>query len=364
MSARDRMTPEQRATLAQQLGDAQPARTELLASFGESVQNRAEHDHTTQREDWYCLNLSSYMGERMAPVLRRLINAESDAERYRTAWRLARGRAISTGGAADRYAARAHELQTALQDSLVAVIGVQIERNAIRAEVLREGADAVVAEYDRQLWATKPGKHWAADRLRSMADEAEQGQPAPPPTTIENYPGELAMLRGVLGVVRSIARHGDLGETEGGRELRRIVAEHYADERAAYAEQGEKSSTCQCGRSPDPGTCDPCPFGTPSLHCACACEQGEKDTREGESTPPTTERERHHLLLKAIRAERGEWTTHRVRKTYHALGISGLFRSTLRRDLAELCRDGHLVLHDQDPGRRYYTPSRNGGDAR
>lgn len=83
MSARDRMTPEQRAALAQQLGDAQPARTELLASFGESVQNRAEHDHTTQREDWYCLNLAAYMGERMAPVLRRLIDAEAEIERYR-----------------------------------------------------------------------------------------------------------------------------------------------------------------------------------------------------------------------------------------------------------------------------------------
>lgn len=58
----------------------------------------------------------------------------------------------------------------------------------------------------------------------------------------ENYPGELAMLRGVLGVVRSIARHGDLVETEGVRELRRIIAEHHADERAAYAEQGEKDT--------------------------------------------------------------------------------------------------------------------------
>ncbi|MDQ0943317.1 hypothetical protein [Streptomyces sp. V1I1] len=125
-------------------------------------------------------------------------------------------------------------------------------RPLLRAEVLREGADAVVAENDRMLWATKPGKHWAADRLRRMADEAEQGQPAPQPATIENYPGELATLRGVLGVVRTIARHGDFADTEGVRELRRIITEHYADERAAYAEQ-------------------------------------EKDTREGESTPQPAE---------------------------------------------------------------------------
>lgn len=38
-----------------------------------------------------------------------------------------------------------------------------------RAEVLREAADAIVAENDRALWATRPGKHWAADLLRGMA---------------------------------------------------------------------------------------------------------------------------------------------------------------------------------------------------
>ncbi|MCP3817795.1 hypothetical protein NLX86_06495 [Streptomyces sp. A3M-1-3] len=52
---------------------------------------------------------------------------------------------------------------------------------------------------------------------------------------LENYPGELAMLRGVLGVVRTIAQHGDLTE------LRRIIAEHYADERAAYEQAGRRT---------------------------------------------------------------------------------------------------------------------------
>lgn len=52
----------------------------------------------------------------------------------------------------------------------------------------------------------------------------------------EAYTGELAMLRGVLGVVRVIAQHGDIDE------LRRVVAEHFADERAAHAEQEEKDT--------------------------------------------------------------------------------------------------------------------------
>lgn len=44
--------------------------------------------------------------------------------------------------------------------------------DAYRAEVLREAADAIVAENDRVFWATTPGTHWAADLLRRMADKA------------------------------------------------------------------------------------------------------------------------------------------------------------------------------------------------
>lgn len=92
------LTAEQRAKIAEQLGDAKPATPGLLVAFGESVRNRREHQHPTW-EDLYCQNLSSYMGERMAPVLRRLIDAETrvaelEAERhsppelviYRASW--------------------------------------------------------------------------------------------------------------------------------------------------------------------------------------------------------------------------------------------------------------------------------------
>ena len=218
------------------------------------------------------------------------------------------------------------ELSETYTDDALALL---VEHDAKhRAEALREAADAIVAEYDRQLWATKPGKHWAADMVRSMADAAGQSGPAPEPPTIENYPGELAMLRGVLGVVRTIAQHGDINE------LRRVIAEHYADERDAYAEQGEK---------------DTAPAATSTRFAI--------DHRRA-----TTER--HELLRLAIRDQGGEWTTRRVRLLYRGLGIRDLFRSTLRHDLAELCRAGHLTLHDEDKGRRYYTPTTNGGDAR
>ena len=46
-------------------------------------------------------------------------------------------------------------------------------REEVRAEAFREGAAAIVAENDRMLWASKPGKHWAADLLTRMAETSD-----------------------------------------------------------------------------------------------------------------------------------------------------------------------------------------------
>jgi hypothetical protein len=150
VTKRNVLTSEQRAKIAELIGDAQPASSELVVSFGESVRDRSEHEHP-QWEDFYCLNLSSYMGERMAPMLRRLLDAESRADRYRIAWAMARTRAISTSGAADRYAARAREGQEALQHMLFAVIAAQLARKAATdetAELRARLAEAEAAESD------------------------------------------------------------------------------------------------------------------------------------------------------------------------------------------------------------------------
>lgn len=69
-------TPLDREVLAALIGDVQPASDGLLLSFAESVRNRREHEHP-EWEDLYCANLAAYMGERMAPVLRRVIAAET-----------------------------------------------------------------------------------------------------------------------------------------------------------------------------------------------------------------------------------------------------------------------------------------------
>ncbi|MEV8600491.1 hypothetical protein AB0465_11495 [Streptomyces griseoviridis] len=74
------LKPRQRAKLSDLIGATKPAGDRLLESFAEAVRERREHEHP-KWEDLFCMNLSSYMGERIAPVLRRLIDAEAEVER-------------------------------------------------------------------------------------------------------------------------------------------------------------------------------------------------------------------------------------------------------------------------------------------
>ena len=142
---------------------------------------------------------------------------------------------------------------------------------------------------DRILRAmTEPNSwgHYTPEMAASLLDafRAEEA------TEFEAYPGELAMLRGVLGVVRAIARHGELGDTEGGRELRRIVAEHYADERAAYAERGEKD-TREGESTPQPAPAADLPLWLNSpIECPhCGVTQQNCDTCGVDMYKPTDE---------------------------------------------------------------------------
>ncbi|MFD8970493.1 hypothetical protein ACFV0C_36825 [Streptomyces sp. NPDC059568] len=87
-----------RARIAGQLGDAKPASDELLVSFGKAIADRRDHEHP-KHEDFFCLNLSSYMGERAAPVLRRLLDAEAERDDLR-----ARAPELETARRTDRAA--------------------------------------------------------------------------------------------------------------------------------------------------------------------------------------------------------------------------------------------------------------------
>jgi hypothetical protein len=73
-----------RSVITAAIGEAKPARDGLLVSLAQSVKDRAEHDHDTAADwDWYCLNLSGYMGDRMGSVLRRLVDAETERDTLR-----------------------------------------------------------------------------------------------------------------------------------------------------------------------------------------------------------------------------------------------------------------------------------------
>jgi hypothetical protein len=61
----------------------------------------------------------------------------------------------------------------------------------------------------------------------------------------ENYPGELAMLRGLLGVLRVTAKHGDF------RQMQQLLAEHERDEQDAYAGLGEEATPTGATATPD-----------------------------------------------------------------------------------------------------------------
>lgn len=61
------------------------------------------------------------------------------------------------------------------------------------------------------------------------------------------------------------------------------------------------------------------------------------------------------LLRRAIRDyDGGPWTTRMVQQLYRAHGYAAPYRRTAKGDLAQLHRQGFLVLDDTDPGRRVY----------
>lgn len=59
------------------LASVPPATDLVIAQLRTTCADLREHDHP-RHEDFYCLNLTAFMGERMAYVLRRLADAEAE----------------------------------------------------------------------------------------------------------------------------------------------------------------------------------------------------------------------------------------------------------------------------------------------
>ncbi|MEU6661200.1 hypothetical protein [Streptomyces sp. NPDC046821] len=106
------LSPVQREAVAAALGDAKPVGPEVLATLAQATANVREHEHP-EWEDLYCFNLVAYMGERMAPVLRRLLDTEARVAELEaaptTVYRAEHQDAgITLGHYATQAAARAH----------------------------------------------------------------------------------------------------------------------------------------------------------------------------------------------------------------------------------------------------------------
>lgn len=82
-----------------------------------------------------------------------------------------------------------------------------------------------------------------------------------------------------------------------------------------------------------------------------------------EPSPAHPARGVRKFVLEAIQAEGGEWTTGRVRHTWHQFTGTHVLRMSVRHYLAALHRDGHLDQHGDGTPRRYYTPRQEGSTA-
>ena len=104
----------------------------LIANLAGAVEQVKGHDHPAKGGDLYCLNLTSYMGDRMATVLRRLAAEQAEVDRMRNEWdrlvneiaaMLGVVRAATAWRATDDEAPGFVEIENALVDAVDALPG-------------------------------------------------------------------------------------------------------------------------------------------------------------------------------------------------------------------------------------------------
>lgn len=64
--------------------DQKPASDTLLAQIADNHRQIREHQHPERGEDLFCLNLTSWIGERAGWLLKRLADVEAENIRLRT----------------------------------------------------------------------------------------------------------------------------------------------------------------------------------------------------------------------------------------------------------------------------------------
>ena len=179
-----------------------------VAHAAETIRARWEHnvESDPQTEAAQALeDTCQLLDPEVAAELERL---RVERDRYRTAWGRARTRALSVGGAADRYAARARDAQEALQHMFFTVIASQLARKAAADEIaalkaerhstnesLSEAAEQLRVDRDRiaQLEAQRAA---LAERLRA----GQQWQRGRNPELVSESYVSPSELRNIFGV--------------------------------------------------------------------------------------------------------------------------------------------------------------------
>lgn len=199
-----------------------------------------------------------------------------------------------------------------------------------------------------------------------------EGEVTQPCTVKENYPSELAMLRGFLEVIRAVASHGDMAE------VRRIVAEYDTDESAAYAEMKEKGEPAPAadtaplvifwdrfvmgpsGDTDDENTLVPCRTEDGRPAALVLDDEHRQNLGEQLLTPLGDDA---RALLAEIRRRGGAITSgqaHRWLRTHSSASTPRAYARTLLRRLAEY---GDLVVREEQ-GRRVFALNHAGGEGR
>jgi hypothetical protein len=151
------------------------------------------------------------------------------------------------------------------------------------------------------------GDETAEDLIKAAVREFEMDAQA--------YPGELAMLRGLVRTLRVVVRDGDSAERQR-TEVQRLLWQHATDD-----------------------------------------AQARTEITEPHASAVDTNRRAH--LLHAI-AQGGRWKSGTVTRWYQEHGYTGLDVHTARRDLAVLRESGAIVQHDEK-GVRWFSLARRGG---
>ncbi|MER7982440.1 hypothetical protein [Streptomyces sp. NPDC095817] len=177
------LSHDQRGTLVALLGDTHAAPDRLVHQLAQNVHACTAHDHPAL----HCLSLTVFIGEQMGPVLRRLLDAETEVERL--TGEVDGLRRVVTGSVAAAVRSvhqRGHEVSVPLEllefltgEAETAALAAPdaLPRDSFEVVISTSGTSHTVADEVRctrcggiTTQAGFDGQGWTLERLNRMAD--------------------------------------------------------------------------------------------------------------------------------------------------------------------------------------------------